>query len=211
MKKSTLITSLALAGAFIVGCSKSYSYKPDYEQIFLPTPKQTQAQEVKQVFADDVRFVLNEKVDILDKSSNKKIGTIFEGSMVKIIEDKGEYVLVSISGEVSKDKKSLAFKVTDDNLLTYLTLDSANATPTMEFLVKKSNLTNNIQTAWEEIELTYYDTCTSCHSAHNPKEHPMDEWDAYISAMQINAKITDKQKDRMLRFMQAHASDGAVK
>ena len=65
--------------------------------------------------------------------------------------------------------------------------------------------------SWEEIELVYYDSCSSCHAAHKPKEHLMSEWDAYMTAMQTFAKINDEEKARILRFMQAFAKDGPFK
>lgn len=38
----------------------------------------------------------------------------------------------------------------------------------------------------------------------------MEEWDAYLSAMQRFAKITDEEKARILRFLQSHVSNGPV-
>lgn len=155
-------------------------------------------------------FVFNEKVDLLDSSSKKVVGQIYEGSKVELIKNEGEYSLIKVKGEVvESNPKSLAY--TKDGIYLLLTLNSQNAKNEMEFLVKSKDLTDKEIDAWDEIELVYYDTCTSCHAAHKPKEHLMEEWDAYLSAMQGFAKITDTEKARILRFLQSHASNGPVK
>ena len=33
---------------------------------------------------------------------------------------------------------------------------------------------------WEEHEEFYYENCTQCHAAHEPKTHSMLEWDAIL-------------------------------
>lgn len=193
MKK---IIGLSLATAAL------FAYQPDYKQIFLPTPAKAEVK--KDEFAKDVRFILDEKASMLD-DNKKEIGAIYEGTQVKLLETKGDLSKVSISGEVVDGK--LAFS--KDAEFVYLT--SKDAKPEMSFWVKTSSLTADKDAAFEGVEVFYYDSCTSCHAAHAPSEHAMDEWDAYLGAMQMNAKITDEQKDRILRYMQAHASNGAFK
>ncbi|MCR6572063.1 hypothetical protein [Campylobacter insulaenigrae] len=160
------------------------------------------------ILAKDM-FIYSEKVDLLDSASKKVVGQIYEGSKIEFIKEEGEYSLIKVKGEVvDTNPKSLAY--TKDGIYLLLTLDSKNASNEMEFLVKSKDLTDKEIDAWDEIELTYYDTCTSCHAAHKPKEHLMEEWDAYLSAMQGFAKINDAEKNRILRFLQSHASDGPV-
>lgn len=181
------------------------AYKSDYEQIFLPTPPKTQ--EVKQSFASDIFFVLDEKALLLDEHK-KPVGQIFEGSKVKVLEESKGFSKIEITAKVF-DKNKAAFTANGEFL--YLVLDKLAAKEKMNFWIKTSALTKNIEDAFEAVEVFYYDSCTSCHAAHAPKEHLMEDWDAYVSAMQMNAKITDEQKDRILRFMQAFASDGEFK
>lgn len=160
------------------------------------------------VFAQDA-YIFNEKVDILDVKSKKPVGIIYEGTKVELIKKEGDMSLIQVKGMVvDNDPKILAF--TKDGIYVLLKLNNQNASPIMEFWVKNKDLTDKQIDAWDEVELTYYDTCTSCHAAHKPKEHLMEEWDAYLSAMQGFAKITDAEKDRILRFLQSHASDGPV-
>ncbi|WP_291953045.1 hypothetical protein [Campylobacter sp.] len=160
------------------------------------------------LFAKDM-FIYSEKVDLLDTASKKVVGQIYEGSKVELVKEEGDYSLIKVKGEVvTSNPKSLAY--TKDGIYLLLTLNSQNASNEMEFLVKTKDLTDKEIDAWDEIELTYYDTCTSCHAAHKPKEHLMEEWDAYLSAMQGFAKINDAEKNRILRFLQSHASNGPV-
>ena len=194
MKK---IIGLSLATAAL------FAYQPDYKQIFLPTPAKVEVK--KQEFDKDIRFVLDEVTKIFD-SNKKEIGEIYEGTMVKVVDTKNDLSKVEVSGKVVEN--SLAFS--DSGEFKYLTLKN-KPEPTMTFWVKTSALTNDKEAAFEAVEVFYYDSCTSCHAAHGPHEHEMNEWDAYLGAMQMNAKITDEQKDRILRYMQAHASDGQFK
>lgn len=186
-----------------LAASALFAYQPDYKQIFLPTPKKVEVK--KQEFAKDIRFILDEKVNI--QSKGKVIGEIYEGTMVKLLESKGDMSKVEIEGRVVND--TLAYS--NDGEFVYLKLTSGKPETKMSFWVPTKSLTTNKEDAFEAVEVFYYDSCTSCHAAHNPHEHAMDEWDGYISAMQMNAKITDAQKDRILRYMQAHANNGAFK
>ena len=161
------------------------------------------------LFAKDM-YIFNEKVNLYDVSTKKVVGSIYEGTKVDEIKKEGEYSLIKVKGEVvANNPKTLAY--TKDGIYVLLTLNSKNAKNEMEFLVKSKDLTNDEVAAWDEVELAYYDTCTSCHAAKKPKEHLMNEWDALLSAMQGFAKINDAEKDRILRFLQSHASDGPVK
>lgn len=157
----------------------------------------------------NLMFVSNVKSPLLDEVSKQEVGEIYEGSPVKVLENLGDFSLIEVSGEISKENENtLAYK--KEPLITFLKLNK-EVKNVEKFLIKTSDLTNNALEAWEEVELTYYDTCSSCHAAHKPKEHKMSEWDAYLSAMQSFAKINDNEKARLLRFLQAFASDGIVK
>ena len=212
---------IIMASFFMFGCNDNKPKKDDeyiktsfvseYTQTFIQAEKTTQAKEDKKdkQSSQDMMFVLSEKADIFDPTSSNKIGSIYEGSAVKVLEDRNDFMLVSINGEANQS--TLSYKANDDNLFIYLNLDNKMAENSMSFLIKKTDLTHSLEQAWEKTELMYYDACTSCHSAHKPNEHTMDEWDAYVGAMQMNAKISDEQKDKILRFMQAYASDGVFK
>lgn len=156
-------------------------------------------------FAKDL-YVISEKVDLLD-ANKAVVGQIFEGTKVKVLKVDGKLTQIEVSGEVNTaDKKVLSLLA--NGTFPYLKLSKGDAKPKMTFFVASEELTPDKVMAWEEIELTYYDTCSSCHAAHKPKEHTMEEWVALIGAMQVMAKISDAETARILRFMQAHANDG---
>lgn len=159
-------------------------------------------------FAQDA-YIFNEKAEIFDAQSKKSIGEIYEGTKVEVLKKEGDMSLIKVGGlVVENDPKILAFG--KDGIYVLVKLKSQNASPVMEFWIKNKDLTDKEVEAWDEVELAYYDTCTSCHAAHKPKEHLMEEWDAYLSAMQGFAKITNEEKARILRFLQSHASNGPV-
>lgn len=161
------------------------------------------------VFAKDM-FIFDIKADLLDPKTKEVVGEIYEGTPVKFIKQNGNLTLIEVNGEVTADNKSvLAYK--KDPLITFLTLKDGETKPKARYLVESKKLSDNSYASWEEVELVYYDTCSSCHAAHKPKEHLMNEWDAYLTAMQMFAKISDEEKARILRFMQAFAKDGIAK
>lgn len=160
-------------------------------------------------FAKDM-FVFDMKVDLLDVNTKEVVGEIYEGTPVKLIKNMGELSLIEVSGEVASDnEKILAHK--KDPLVTFLMLKNAKVAPKSQFLISSKKLTDDYIAAWDEVDLFYYDACSSCHAAHKPKEHLMNEWDAYVTAMQTFAKISDDEKSRILRFLQAFAKDGIAK
>ena len=160
------------------------------------------------VFAKDM-FVFDIKADLLDIKTKEVVGEIYEGTPVKFIKQEGDLSLIEVSGEVTDNKNILAYK--KDPLITFLMLKNKEAKPKEQYLIDSKKLNENSYASWEEAELVQYDTCSSCHAAHKPKEHLMNEWDAYLTAMQTFAKINDEEKARILRFMQAFAKDGIAK
>ncbi|MGP1580290.1 MAG: hypothetical protein ACTTH5_04640 [Wolinella sp.] len=155
-------------------------------------------------------FVNDIKADLLDKDTKQVVGEIYEGTPITVIKDMGEMTLISISGEIIEGDDH-AVALTKEPLVVFYKLHNKKATPKAEFLISSKKLSDDGNGAWEEIELMYYDTCSSCHAAHKPKEHLMSEWAAYLLAMQTFAKINDEERDRLLRFLQAFAKDGIMK
>lgn len=160
-------------------------------------------------FAKDM-FVFDMKVDLMDVNTKEVVGQIYEGTPVKFIKQVDKFALIEVNGEVAGDnEKVLAHK--KNPLVVFLMLKNQKASPKSQFLIDASKLTADYMAAWDEIDLFYYDACSSCHAAHKPKEHLMSEWDAYVTAMQTFAKINDEEKSRILRFLQAFAKDGIAK
>lgn len=161
------------------------------------------------LFAKDM-WIYNIKTELLDPASKDIVGEIYEGTPVKVLESKDAYSLIEINGEqVENNATALAHK--SFPLVTFLNLKSGEVKSGDKFLVKSADLVDREYPAWEEVELFYYDSCTSCHAGHHPTEHAMAEWDAYLGAMQYFAKINDAEYARILRFLQAHAKDGFAK
>ncbi|MDU7071086.1 hypothetical protein [Campylobacter ureolyticus] len=160
-------------------------------------------------------WVYNIKTDLIDPKTKEVVGQIYEGTPVNVIKNSGELSLIEVNGEISNlDEKVLVYKNDDTTqmpLVSFLNLKEGKAIKGAKFLIKSSDLIDREYPSWEEVELIYYDTCTNCHAGHHPAEHLMNEWDAYLSAMQYFAKINDEEKARILRFLEAHAKDGFAK
>lgn len=160
-------------------------------------------------FAKDM-YVFDIKANLIDPETKDVVGEIYEGTPVKFVKAVDEFSLVEVKGEIAQDNEKV-LALTKDPFLTFLMFKDAKYNKQTKFLIETKKLTNNQLEAWEEVDLFYYDSCSSCHAAHKPKEHIMGEWDAYLTAMQTFAKISDEEKARILRYLQAYAQDGVVK
>lgn len=154
-------------------------------------------------------YIYDEKVTLLDPQSKKELGVAYEGTPVELISDDGKLATIKIKGYASDDKMSL--NLSKDGFVSLLKLNKAPVSQEGTYIVKSDKLTHDKDEAWDEVKLYYYDTCSTCHAAHKPKEHLASEWEAYIAAMQDFAKIDDENLARIVRFMQAFASDGELK
>lgn len=154
-------------------------------------------------------YIYDEKVMLLDPDSKKSVGIAYEGTPVELISDDGKLATIKIKGFVSKDDKNV-LNLSKDGFVSLLKLDGA-ASQSGTYLAPSNKLTADKDEAWDEVKLYYYDTCSTCHAAHKPKEHQASEWEAYIVAMQDFAKIDDENMARIVRFMQAFASDGELR
>jgi mono/diheme cytochrome c family protein len=47
----------------------------------------------------------------------------------------------------------------------------------------------------------YVDHCGSCHNLHLPKEYNTDGWKKQLNEMQVKAKITDEEKQLVLKYL----------
>lgn len=47
----------------------------------------------------------------------------------------------------------------------------------------------------------YVDHCGSCHNLHLPKEYSTEGWNTQLNKMQIKAKITDEEKQCILKYL----------
>lgn len=100
------------------------------------------------------------KTDLLDQKSKQVVGEIYEGTPVKVVKKGKDLTLIEVKGEqVDGNKAVLAHK--KEPLVTFLTLTNGEAKSGARYLVKTSDLVEREYPAWEEVELFYYDTCTS--------------------------------------------------
>ena len=47
----------------------------------------------------------------------------------------------------------------------------------------------------------YVDHCSSCHNLHFPKEYNAEGWKKQLDKMQLKAKITDQEKQLVLKYL----------
>ncbi|BCX78740.1 hypothetical protein [Campylobacter sp. 19-13652] len=155
-------------------------------------------------------YIYDEKVTLLEPNSKKSVGIAYEGTPVELISNDGKMATIKINGFLNKDNKSI-LSLSKDGFVSLLKLYNTTPSQSGIYLVPSDKLTANKDEAWDEVKLYYYDTCSTCHAAHKPKEHQANEWEAYIAAMQDFAKIDDENLARIVRFMQAFASDGDLR
>lgn len=145
------------------------------------------------------------KVKIDDKN-----GTIYIGTPVKVlknIDDKN--VLVELRGIAFGNK--LYTKKAQSLLMASVQgsdLGGKEQTSKIQAVIEKGYLSKVPSEIWEEHEEFFYEMCTQCHAAYEPKAHTMLEWDAILQTMSGFAQLYQDESEYLSRFLKANANDG---
>lgn len=152
----------------------------------------------KLIFAADFGYVLQDvdNADIL----------LYKGSKIEVM-DSSKVMLkafVNTKNELFSDK-NFTFKI--GKLNNKLLVNKANQ---YVFKLEKSKFSKDPLESWEEYEELYYEACTQCHSAHEPDEHTMIEWEGIYSSMAEQSQLDKEIGEKVLRYLKSHAKDGFV-
>jgi len=150
------------------------------------------------IFATDFGYVL-------DDINNTDI-MLYKGSKIEVV-DSSKVMLkafVNKENELFYDK-NLVFKIgklNNDSLVS--------RTNEYTFKLKKDKFSKEPLNAWEEYEELYYEACTQCHSAHEPHEHTMLEWEGIYSSMAEQSQLDEEVGTKVLKYLKSHAKDGFI-
>ncbi len=152
----------------------------------------------KLIFAADFGYVLKnvDNADIL----------LYKGSKIEVV-DSSKVMLkafVNSKNEFFFDK-NFVFKIgkLKNNSLV-------NKTNEYIFKLEKDKFSKDPLESWEEYEELYYEACTQCHSAHEPVEHTMLEWEGLYSSMAEQSQLDKEIGEKVLRYLKSHAKNGFV-
>ena len=152
----------------------------------------------KLIFAADFGYILKnvDNADIL----------LYKGSKIEVV-DSSKVMLkafVNSKNEFFFDK-NFVFKIgkLKNNSLV-------NKTNEYIFKLEKDKFSKDPLESWEEYEELYYEACTQCHSAHEPVEHTMLEWEGLYSSMAEQSQLDKEIGDKVLRYLKSHAKNGFV-
>lgn len=87
-----------------------------------------------------------------------------------MLKDDGKMALIKVAGFKDAAKDNI-LNLTKDGFVSLLKLDNKQATPEATYLIPSQKLIDDKDEAWDEVKLYYYDSCSTCHAAHKPKEH----------------------------------------
>lgn len=145
-----------------------------------------------------------------DVKMDGKDGKLYIGTPVKVIKDVDDKnALVELSGvafegEIYTNKnKSLIMASSDAT-----TFGTNGEAKTITAVIEKGYLLDDPVEIWEEHEEFYYENCTQCHAAHEPKTHNMLEWDAILQTMNGFAQLYPDEAAYLARFVKATSSNG---
>ncbi|MFT7004941.1 MAG: putative CXXCH cytochrome family protein [Sulfurimonas sp.] len=155
--------------------------------------------------ANEMFIFQTAKVKIDDKNATLYIGTPIK--VLKSIDDKN--VLVEFTGIAFEDKlytsktKSLLMATKQEG-----NFGEKEQSIKVQAIIEKGYLSKMPSEIWEEHEEFFYEMCTQCHAAHQPKEHTMLEWDAILQTMSGFAQLYADESEYLARFLKANANDG---
>ncbi len=72
--------------------------------------------------------------------------------------------------------------------------------------VARSATAPDVAALWSQASSLYAQTCSSCHTAHDPSEFTGRQWVSQFRAMVPRTSLTPAQADLILRWLQAHAA-----
>jgi len=155
--------------------------------------------------ANEMYVFQKAKVKIDNKNATLHIGTPV--MVIKDVDDKN--VLVELSGLAFGDKlyttktKSLLMATKEEG-----SFGKAEQSVKIQAVIEKGYLSKAPAEIWEEHEEFFYEMCTQCHAAYQPKAHTMMEWDAILQTMSGFAQLYPDENEYLLRFLKANSNDG---
>jgi len=139
-----------------------------------------------------------------------KEATLHIGTPVKVLKDvDAKNVLVEFSGMAFADKlytgktKSLLMATKKEG-----SFGDNEKVVKIQAVIEKGYLSKVPSEIWEEHEEFFYEMCTQCHAAYQPKAHTMLEWDAILQTMSGFAQLYPDESEYLARFLKANANDG---
>jgi trimethylamine-N-oxide reductase cytochrome c-type subunit TorC len=141
-------------------------------------------------------------------------GTIvYSGIPVEIVSKDTESAITKISGFVEASDKTKLYATKNLKLLLAssknIKIDGDKGS--LEMTIPVTNLTDDMELAWENSADTYYKVCSKCHAGKVVEHHSMIEWEALYGSMKVDAKPTKEQTNYILRYVRAFANDGILK
>lgn len=224
MGRSKIIFSIFVGIFFIVACkdssdkatasssslpvetnvesSKVAMYKKDScHTCFEATKKDTE----KVIERSDKYRFCRDDVIVYSKDGESKIGMISKGFGGDEVGTIGDKVILHIKGykQDGDDKVIYADKEFAVPVLTFdadFMQDGA-----IEIALDKKDITSDENDIWSRAEFVYYDNCSMCHAAKNPKEHTVQEWDGIYGAMKAFAMPTEEDDKLIWEYLRAHS------
>ena len=145
-----------------------------------------------------------------DVKMDKNKGKLYIGTLVKVLKDvDAKNALVELSGVAFGNE----LYTNKNKSLIIASIEGANFGKDGEVkkitaVIEKGYLLDNVAEIWEEHEEFYYDNCTQCHAAHEPKTHSMLEWDAILQTMNGFAQLYPDEAEYLSRFVKATSNNG---
>ncbi len=145
-----------------------------------------------------------------DVKIDKNKGSLYIGTPVKVIKDVDDKnVLVELSGSAFDNE----IYTNKNKSLLMISVEKASfgkdgEEKKVQAIIEKANLASDPIEIWEEHEEFFYDNCTQCHAAHEPKTHSMLEWDAILQTMNGFSQLDEVEAAYLARFVKAMSNNG---
>lgn len=164
-------------------------------------------------------YYVSSQTQILNKIGGKAIGELYTGAKLKEINSKGEWVEVEYIGYIPGESPIayarvgvLEQDINVKNLKTFKVIkkhkddyDNEWDEVKVKGFVKKSALSDDINTIYAAGENLFKERCGGCHALHNYDEFNANVWPSVVETMMGNAALSPDEMRTLNRFLQSKA------
>ncbi|SKB46024.1 hypothetical protein [Malaciobacter marinus] len=173
------------------------------------------------LFAGQNAYLKNDGQVFLTPNAKKEVGKIDTATPVEVLNEKGNFKKVKVSGWAAYGFENVLFKdvgkrifylVLDDNKTIKPqilgektdTYDTVWKNVSYTFWVKKESLSKDIDSIYAKGKELFTNRCGACHAAPELEHYTVNQWPSIINSMKPRAGLTDEDMQFVVKFVQKH-------
>ena len=167
------------------------------------------------VYTEDVKPLF------MDATSNKSIGRLLPTNAVKIIEESGNRVKITIRGFKNPAVNDVVYYSDSERVIAAAFAKTAKIDYKMiekgengkwdkvevSVYADKGGFENELAPMFARADQLYKDNCGICHTAHATDHYKANQWPSLVKSMLSRTAIDKKDEWLITQYLQKHSSD----